>query len=60
MISKSFFKNVVSKKGKKIGDEGIGELVEILKGEIEVLISKAVRKADIDGRKVLRKGDFEG
>ena len=59
MISKKETKEIAKKTCKKIGNEAFKKLDIMTKEFIFKLIKKASRKADYQGRKILKKEDFE-
>ena len=59
MISKKETKEIAKKTSKKLGKEAFQKLDFITKEFIFKLIKKASRKADYQGRIILKKGDFE-
>ena len=59
MISKKETKEIAGKNSKKLGQEAFQKLDSITKEFILKLIKQASRKADYQGRTILKKEDFE-
>lgn len=59
MVSNKKIKEIGKKEKKIIGTRVIKKIQKILEKEAEMMIKKASRNADFDGRKRLVEGDFE-
>lgn len=60
MISSKIIKEIANKENKKVGKDVIKKIEDLLEEQVKLIIKKAARRADFDGRVVVKAGDVAG